>query len=325
MRKTVCEEGQTFVRIGESDFIDILHEDEKGKFCFIKDPEDIKPDENPEGKVSGKQYGNACIKVYGNPADGVGDAMNSRSAEVMPLPEDSGDDVDVIPDVDDPSGDPEDPDPQTDPDPNTDPTTDPKIDEDPDTDPKAAQNPSGASDSKTPAATTPSADSGKTAETKKAAYVTVYGGVDYAAVYDFNYYMKKYPSLKAKYGANPKGALRYFVKYGMKKMHRASASFNVKSYVNEYASLRRKYGTTWKKYYLHYINVGRKKGWHGTGCAKMKNALTVYKGKNYKKIYNFRYYISRYPAIKKKYQYDDYGALKYFVKYGRKKGQKAKK
>ena len=310
VRQTVCEAGQTFVRVGDGAFTDIL------EYTFINDT---------NGKVAGRQYGNACIKVYGNPADGVGDAMNSRSAEVMPLPEDSGDDVDVIPDVDDPSGDPEDPDPQTDPDPKTDPTTDPKTDENPETDPKAAQNPSGTSDSKTPTATTPSADSGKTAETKKAAYVTVYGGVDYAAVYDFNYYMKKYPSLKAKYGANPKGALRYFVKYGMKKMHRASASFNVKSYVNEYASLRRKYGTTWKKYYLHYINVGRKKGWHGTGCSKMKNALTVYKGKNYKKIYNFRYYISRYPAIKKKYQYDDYGALKYFVKYGRKKGQKAKK
>ena len=134
-----------------------------------------------------------------------------------------------------------------------------------------------------------------------------------------------YPSLRKKYGNNPSGALKYFVKYGMKKMHQASAAFNVKSYVNEYASLRRKYRTNWKKYYLHFIKTGSKKGWHGTGCSKMKKALTVYKGKNYKKIYDFNYYIAHYKKVKKKYQYDDYGALEYFVKHGRAAGHKAKK
>ena len=155
--------------------------------------------------------------------------------------------------------------------------------------------------------------------------MVVYKGVDYSPVYNYSYYIKHYPELKKKYGSDAPGALKYFVTTGMAKMQRGCASFNVKSYVREYAVLRRRFGTDWKKYYLHYINLGRKMGWHGKGCSKMMNALTVYRGKNYCREYDFNYYISRYAAIRRLYQFDDAGALKYYVQTGRKKGQKAKK
>ena len=46
------------------------------------------------------------------------------------------------------------------------------------------------------------------AATKK---VTVYNGVDYARVYNFDYYVAHFSAVKKKYANNPSGALKYFV------------------------------------------------------------------------------------------------------------------
>ncbi len=92
----------------------------------------------------------------------------------------------------------------------------------------------------------------------KKKYPTIYNGVNYAKVYSFKYYMKKYPSVKKKVGNNPKKALSYFVRKGMKKGQRASKSFDVKSYYRGNPALRRRYGKQYKLYYLHYINKGYK-------------------------------------------------------------------
>ena len=146
--------------------------------------------------------------------------------------------------------------------------------------------------------------------------LTVYEDVDYSAVYDFSYYLTKYPELLEKYRYDDKGMLKYFVKNGMKKMHRASSEFNIVSYVYEYASLRKKYGTDWAKYYLDFVNEGKRKKRHGTGCTKMQNAVTSYDGFNYKYVYDYSYYLSKNPDLKEKYRYDDAGALKHFVTKG---------
>ena len=378
-RTTTCGEGESYVRVGDSGYTDIMN------FVF----------ENDSGsRISGRQYGNACIKAYGNPSGGSSSESGGNSAEsggqenedtsgsgAKAAVSDDALEADVTDDEAASSVTPKvtvtptavpkatatptaSPKPTATPSAapkttttpsaatktTTTPSAAPKTTTTPPTTPKAAKTPNAKPEATaTPKATetpkktgTEKSSDAKTTDVPKAAedtakqdaseakkkaktYPTVYGGVDYAAVYDFEYYMKKYPSLRKKYGSKPKAALRYFVKYGMKKMQRASKGFNVKSYINEYASLRRKYRRNWKKYYLHYIRTGSKAGWHGTGCTKMKNPLTKYRGKNYKSIYNFHYYIRRYASVRKKYRYDDYGALKYFVKYGRKKGQKAKK
>lgn len=173
-------------------------------------------------------------------------------------------------------------------------------------------------------------DSGKAAGrhgtgcTKMKNPITVYGGLDYKAVYDFAYYTEHYTYVRVNYRYDDYGALKYFVTTGTKKMQRASSEFSVKSYVYEYRSLRKLYGTNWLKYYQSYIRYGKKKGRHGTGCTKMKNPVTVYNGKDYSKEYDFFYYINHYPTIKKRFQYDDYGALKYYVTVSRKKHRKAK-
>ena len=145
---------------------------------------------------------------------------------------------------------------------------------------------------------------------------TVLDGVDYSAVYDYDYFLQHNSELSGKYAGDPRGALRYFRDTGMGKMLRASAGFNVRSYILEYASLRRKYGTSWKKYYEDYMKTGQAAGRHGTGCTKMKNALTSYGGVNYKYVYDYQYYADRYKLVKTNYRYDDYGAIKHFVTYG---------
>ncbi len=303
-RTTTCGKGETFIRVGGSPYSDIL------SYTFSLEG---------GGKVSGVQYGNTCIKAYGNPAGGEADGCGGTSAEAGRALKSEMEAVnqggagdaayDADEDLTDGSVNPDGKTPAD----ATDKGSDSK-------DPSKST----ISPSAEPAAPSSGGDSKGGAE-KKPGYVTVLDGVDYASVYDFNYYMKKYPSLKKKYGKSPKKALEYFVRYGMKKMHRASAKFSVKSYVNEYAALRRKYGTNWKKYYLHFIATGSKKGWHGTGCSRMKNALTKFRGRDYRKEYNFLYYISRYKKVRNKYRYDDYGALKYYVTHGRRNGQRAKK
>ena len=48
-----------------------------------------------------------------------------------------------------------------------------------------------------------------------AAGPTVFGGVDYAAVYDYDYYINQYADLRAAFGTDANAALQHFVTYGM--------------------------------------------------------------------------------------------------------------
>jgi N-acetylmuramoyl-L-alanine amidase len=49
----------------------------------------------------------------------------------------------------------------------------------------------------------------------KAAGITVYNGVDYSSVYDFDYYINRYPDIAAVFGNNPEGALAHYVTFGI--------------------------------------------------------------------------------------------------------------
>lgn len=150
---------------------------------------------------------------------------------------------------------------------------------------------------------------------------TVYNGVDYSAVYDFDYYINKYSDMKSYYSNNEKAALAHFVNYGMAEGRQGCAEFNVKSYKNRYADLRKAFGNDLKKYYLHYINHGKAEKRTATGSTAIVNPITVYNGVDYSKVYDFNYYISRYSDIKKYYGDDDVAALKHFVEHGMAEGR----
>ena len=101
-----------------------------------------------------------------------------------------------------------------------------------------------------------------------ASTATTYKGVDYAPVYDYNFYMG-HPDLKKVYGNNPTGAFNHFVKYGMKEGRQASPNFNGEIYKANYADLRNAFGNDLPSYYKHYVQFGIKEG---------RNAVTSLNG-----------------------------------------------
>ena len=152
----------------------------------------------------------------------------------------------------------------------------------------------------------------------------VYNGVDYSAVYDYDYYISRYGDIKKAYGSDSKAALQHFVNYGMKEGRQAKSSFNVYSYAYKYADLRHAYGNDLKKYYLHYITYGVKEGRVATGTTSMKRCTTVYNGVDYGAVYDGTYYSSHNTDLRKAYGLDDVAMLRHFVNYGMKEGRQAK-
>ena len=65
----------------------------------------------------------------------------------------------------------------------------------------------------------------------------VLNGVDYSAVYDYQYYVNKYADIKKAYGYDDLAVLQHFVNYGMKEGRQAKSSFDVNSYRLQYADL----------------------------------------------------------------------------------------
>lgn len=151
---------------------------------------------------------------------------------------------------------------------------------------------------------------------------TVYGGINYSAVYDYDYYIKKYPDVWKKYHSNDVAVLKHFVTTGMKEGRQAKSTFNVKSYAYRYADLRKKYKNDLKSYYLHYMKTGKKAGRVATGTTKAKGYQTVYNGVNYSAVYDYNYYVSKYSDVRKTYGLDDAAVLKHFVTFGMKEGRR---
>lgn len=164
------------------------------------------------------------------------------------------------------------------------------------------------------------------ASANKKKFVTVYKGVDYKAVYNYYYYIERYPGVVDECGKNKRKVLEHFVTKGMKRGRQGCANFNVKYYKNRYSDLRVLYRNDLKQYYMHYIQYGKKEGRDGkTKCLTIQNPVTRLNGVEYKYVYNFAYYQKKYKGVKKKFGDDDVATLEYFIKVGMKKGHQAKK
>ncbi len=151
----------------------------------------------------------------------------------------------------------------------------------------------------------------------------IYGGVDYSAVYDFDYYYGKYPDLQAAFGKNKAALIGHFVNFGMKEGRQACEWFDVRSYYNAYQDLRMAFGHDFKSYFIHYMNFGRKEGRKATGVAEIANPVTRQNGINYSAVYDFNYYYEKYPDLRKAFGSDDIALLNHFVNCGMKEGRQA--
>lgn len=153
--------------------------------------------------------------------------------------------------------------------------------------------------------------------------VTVYNGVDYSAVYDYDFYINRYNDVKTLYKDNDVAALRHFVEFGMKEGRCASESFVVETYKNKYPDLRNAFRKELTSYYIHYMQQGIKEGRTATGTSELIGFITELNGIDYSSVYNFEYYIEHYSDIQKIYAQDDIGALEHFVEFGMKEGRQA--
>lgn len=90
--------------------------------------------------------------------------------------------------------------------------------------------------------------------------VTVYNGIDYSKVYDYNYYINANPDIRAAFGENDTAVLKHFVEYGMNEGRIASSNFNVNIYKNKYSDLQQAFGSNLRSYYMHYIAYGAAEG-----------------------------------------------------------------
>lgn len=90
------------------------------------------------------------------------------------------------------------------------------------------------------------------------AHTTFYKNKDYELVYNYNYYVKKYPEIKKMYDGDDKKILKHFVKYGMKEGQQAKKTFNVKKYRSKNSDLRKRFKKKYRLYYYHFMNHGFK-------------------------------------------------------------------
>ena len=151
--------------------------------------------------------------------------------------------------------------------------------------------------------------------------VTVYNGVDYSAVYDFNSYISSYSDIRGLYGLNDDGALAHFVNYGLSEGRQGSSSFDVGSYLRAYRDLRSAFGVNLRNYYTHYISYGKGEGRVATGVTVMRDPVTVYNGIDYSAVYDYNSYITYYGDIRNLYGLSDDGALAHFVNFGMNEGR----
>ena len=89
---------------------------------------------------------------------------------------------------------------------------------------------------------------------------TVYGGKDYSAVYNADYYYNNNTEVAAAVGYNPVLLIEHFITKGMAAGLQASEEFNVQVYKNNYKDLANSFGDDLKKYYEHYVDYGKAEG-----------------------------------------------------------------
>lgn len=94
---------------------------------------------------------------------------------------------------------------------------------------------------------------------------TKVNNTDFSLIYDYNYYMNKYPDMRVLYTNNPSGALQHFTTVGIQEGRQACANFNVNVYMHNYPDLQAVYGNNLALYYQHYMT---------TGYAEGRNAMT---------------------------------------------------
>ena len=152
---------------------------------------------------------------------------------------------------------------------------------------------------------------------------SIYNGVDYSAVYDFNYYVENNTDLYEAYRNEPYGALEHFVTQDMREGKQANKEFNAIGYKNRYVDLRGAFGNDMPAYYNHYINFGQAEGRDASYTDELTGRVSVLNGVDYSSVYDFDYYQKHFPDVRKMYGKDDVLTFLHFIMVGMTKGVQA--
>lgn len=149
---------------------------------------------------------------------------------------------------------------------------------------------------------------------------TVYDGVDYSAVYNYDYFISKYSDIYDYYVGKKADTLQYFVEHGIAEGRQGCSDFNVYAYKNRYVDLRNAFGSDLRSYYLHYIYSGKAENRDGLGQPELTGRVTVYNGVDYSAVFDFDYYIANNADLAVLCE-DDVAALAHFVEHGMEEGR----
>ena len=154
--------------------------------------------------------------------------------------------------------------------------------------------------------------------------LATYNGQDYSAVYNYHYYISKYPDVAVAFGGDQQKTIAHFVTFGMKEGRQANSNFNVQDYKSTYKDLRQVYDYDLAKYYNHYIKYGQGEGRKATTANTITDGITSYNGVDYSLIYNYSNYIANNKDVAQAFPNDDISTLKHFVEFGMKEGRISK-
>lgn len=201
-----------------------------------------------------------------------------------------------------------------------------------------------------------------------------YNGIDYSPVFDAEYYLSKYPDIKAAYGIDYVRAFQHFIYNGIAEGRQGCEDFDVFAYRGRSEDLRDSFGNDLSKYYYHYVTQGRLEGRNGSSgeyftvryydgptlidvqkiqfghsgtnhwvvrngvsfagwsepynivwknidvCAKYNY---IYGCRNFKDVFDAKYYLSENPDLKEAFGDDENKALIHFVNNGMAEGRKS--
>ena len=139
--------------------------------------------------------------------------------------------------------------------------------------------------------------------------------LDYALVYDHDYYVSHHPDVAEAFGGNEAATFRHFLVHGMTEGRRAISSFDAREYSSLHKDVRAAYGDNWEKYYTHYMKHGKAEG--RAGRAYIPGGL------DYALVYDHDYYVSHHPDVAEAFGGNEAATFRHFLVHGMTEGRRA--
>ena len=148
-------------------------------------------------------------------------------------------------------------------------------------------------------------------------FPTIYDGMDYALVFDYYFYIYKYPDVKEIVGLDYRRALEHFVNIGMPEGRQGNAVFNVDYYIRNYPELLNWHdGSDKSWFYLEFIRLG-----YDVGRVAYRQLPEQDWAKD-RRVFIFEYYITRYPELEELFYDNPTAAAEHFWDVGMALGQR---